>query len=77
MDLLTHIRKTAALEEGRRNFHELTSGEVSPLDAVLMQKAGAADPELLAIAGAVSPDRPLAAYENLGGTYTFDSKEGR
>lgn len=71
------IRKTAAREEGRRAFEELTSSELPALDAVLMQKAGAADPELLAIAGAVSPEHPLATYESLGGTYTYDSKEGR
>lgn len=76
MGVVERIRKTAAFVEGRRNFKELTSGEVPALDLVLMRKASAADPALLAVAGAVRPEAPLAAYEELGGTYS-DSKEGR
>ena len=69
MGVVELIRKTAALEEGRRSFMELTKREVPALDLVLMQKAGAADRELLKIAAALRPDRPLATYENLGGTF--------
>lgn len=76
MGLVDAIRKTAALEEGRRSFEELTSPDVPALDLVLMQKAAAADPVLLAVAGAVRPDCPLATYEELGGTYTSE-EEGR
>ena len=69
MGVVQLIRKTAAVEAGRRAFEALTGGAPSALDKVLMQKAGAADQELLAIAAAVRPHRPLAAYEDLGGQY--------
>jgi hypothetical protein len=70
MGVVEHIRKVAAIEEGRRSFQELTApGAPRALDVVLMKKAGAADPALLAIAGAIRPARPLAMYEELGGIY--------
>jgi len=75
MRLVDSIRKTAALEEGRRSFEELAGRRgrsASALDLVLMRKAGAADPSLLAIAGALCPERPLATYEAVGGTYALD-----
>lgn len=75
MGIIELIRKTAAAEEGRRCFDELTSHRVPAVDLVLMRKAGSADPSLLAIAGALRPERPLATYEALGGMYALD-KEG-
>jgi hypothetical protein len=63
-----YIRKVAAIEQGRRSFEQLTAQCVPrAVDVAIMQKEGSADPALLAIAGAIKPEGPLAMYEELGG----------
>jgi hypothetical protein len=69
MSFADHIRKTATLEEGERALEELTASRPAALDEVLLQKAARAEPQLLAIAASLRPDRPLATFEELGGTY--------
>jgi hypothetical protein len=70
MSTADDIRKAAALGDGWRALAELAAPRQAALDHVLLQKAASADPALLAIAAALRPDRPLATYEDLGGTYS-------
>lgn len=72
MDIdVAEIRKIAAVQAGERAMQERFSPvKLSAVDAVLLHKAASADRQLLGIAAALRPDDPLAAYENLGGTYT-------
>jgi hypothetical protein len=64
------VRKLAAQERGQRAFESY--GEETPLplvDELRLQKAGEADPELLAIALWSTQGDPLELYEVLGGEY--------
>jgi len=75
-DDIQSIRKQASLETGRLFLEErFGAPPVSAVQQVLLHKAAAADQELLAIAVAVRPDAPLAAYEELGGRYNFGKSE--
>ena len=69
MFLADDIRKTAMLGEGERAHEGRTASRPAALDVLLLQKAARAEPALLAVAASLRPDRPLATYEELGGTY--------
>lgn len=71
------IRKTAALESGRRALQSVTGRKhATALESVLMKRAARADRDLLGIAAAARPDAVLRAYESLGGEY-LSREEGR
>lgn len=71
MDIdVEQIRKIAARQAGERALEErFGHPKVAAVDAVLLQRAAAADQELLKVAAALRPDAPMAAYEDLGGAY--------
>jgi hypothetical protein len=68
------IRRRAAVEVGRLALEErFGPPKLAAVDAILIQKSAAAiktDSELLKVAAAIRPGDPLAAYEELGGTYS-------
>lgn len=66
---MSDLRKLAAEIVGRAALEERFGPPlVSALDAVLLTKAAAADPELLKVAANL-PGRVMENYEKLGGKY--------
>lgn len=70
------LRKLAADVVGRAALEErFGPPRISALDAILLEKAASADPELLKVAATFDTGKTLGVYEDLGGSYSSKVRE--
>lgn len=70
------LRKLAADVVGRAALEErFGSPRICALDAILLEKSAAADPELLKVAATFDTGKTLNVYEDLGGSYSSKVRE--